>query len=488
MFVVWSLILIPFIGAIHVALTEVKDNIDVRKIRKLSLMYTCFTYFISIMMWIEFNPSNVGIQIVSEFSDWEMFNIAFGVDGLSLFFVILTALTIPIAIISSYYMENKKQKLYLCLILLFSGFIISVFISLDLIIFYVSFEAVLIPLTLLVGIYGGRRRISAAYLLFLYTLFGSLPMLLSFLNIYTITNTTNIAVLSLMSPDYHPLIWLGIFIGLAVKTPLVPFHLWLKTAHAEANCAVSVVLAGLVLKLATYAHIRILIQLIPEQTQYFQSLVLVISLISIIYTAFICLRQTDFKQLVAYSSINHIGIVCLGLYSNTLTGIEGGILLSICHGAVSPALFILVGGVIYDRYHDRTIRYYRGLATYMPLFSIFFLIFTLGNMATPLTGNWTGEFISLAGAFQTFPIVTILASTSIVLSACYSIYLYNRICFGSWSRYLNPVIDLTRLEFNVLIPLLVLIIALGLYPNIVLDYLHVSCSSLIYLDPLRTIP
>lgn len=313
-------------------------------------------------------------------------------------------------------------------------------------------------------------------------------MLLSFLNMYTITNTTNIAVLSLMSPDYHPLIWLGIFIGLAVKTPLVPFHLWLKTAHAEANCAVSVVLAGLVLKLATYAHIRILIQLIPEQTQYFQSLVLVISLISIIYTAFICLRQTDFKQLVAYSSINHIGIVCLGLYSNTLTGIEGGILLSICHGAVSPALFILVGGVIYDRYHDRTIRYYRGLATYMPLFSIFFLIFTLGNMATPLTGNWTGEFISLAGAFQTFPIMTMLASTSIVLSACYSIYLYNRICFGSWSRYLNPVIDLTRLEFNVLIPLLVLIIALGLYPNIVLDYLHVSCSSLIYLDPLRIIP
>ncbi|KAG0139108.1 hypothetical protein CROQUDRAFT_726667 [Cronartium quercuum f. sp. fusiforme G11] len=297
-----------------------------------------------------------------------MFNIAFGVDGLSLFFVILTALTIPIAIISGYYMENKKQKLYLCLILLFSGFIISVFLSLDLIIFYVSFEAVLIPLTLLVGIYGGRRRI-----IHLYTLFGSLPMLLSFLNMYTITNTTNIAVLSLMS--------------LAVKTPLVPFHLWLKTAHAEANCAVSVVLAGLVLKLATYAHIRILIQLIPEQTQYFQSLVLVISLISIIYTAFICLRQTDFKQLVAYSSINHIGIVCLGLYSNTLTGIEGGILLSICHGAVSPALFILVGGVIYDRYHDRTIRYYRGLATYIPLFSIFFLIFTLGNMATPLTGN-----------------------------------------------------------------------------------------------------
>nr|YP_003795691.1 NADH dehydrogenase subunit 4 [Phakopsora meibomiae]ACT36173.1 NADH dehydrogenase subunit 4 [Phakopsora meibomiae] len=477
MFVVYSIVIIPFIGAIHVSLTEGKN---VGGIRRLSLIYTCITYYISIMIWIEFDASKVGIQIVSRFSDWEMFNIAFGVDGLSVFFVILTALTIPIAVISGYYIENKDQKLYLSLILIFSGFIISVFISLDLIIFYVSFEAVLVPLTLLVGIYGGRRRISAAYILFLYTLFGSLPMLLSFLSMYTITKTTNIVVLSIMSYDYHNLIWLGIFIGLAVKTPLVPFHLWLKTAHAEANCAVSVVLAGLVLKLATYAHIRVLIQLIPEQTQYFQSLVLVISIISIIYTAFICIRQTDFKQLVAYSSINHIGIVCLGIYSNTVTGIEGGIILSISHGVVSPALFILVGGVIYDRYHDRTIRYYRGLVTYIPLFSIFFLIFTLGNMATPLTGNWVGEFISLAGAFQTFPLITILASSSIVISACYSIYLYNRICFGSWSRYLNPVIDITRLEFHVLIPLLILIIALGIYPNIVLDYLHVSCSSLIY--------
>ncbi|KAI8455664.1 various chains-domain-containing protein [Phakopsora pachyrhizi] len=411
MFVVYSIVIIPFIGAIHVSLTDEKR---VGGIRRLSLIYTCMTYYISIMIWIEFDGSKVGIQIVSKFTGWDIFNIAFGVDGLSVFFVLLTALTIPIAVISGYYIEERNQKLYL-------RFIISVFISLDLIIFYVSFEAVLVPLTLLVGIYGGRRRISAAYLLFLYTLFGSLPMLLSFLSIYTITKTTNIVVLSIMSKDYPNMIWLGIFIGLAVKTPL--------TAHAEANSAVSVVLAGLVLKLATYAHIRVLIQLIPDQTEYFQGIVLVISMISVIYTAFICMRQTDFKQLVAYSSINHIGIVCLGIYSNTVTGVEGGIMLSISHGVVSPALFILVGGVIYDRYHDRTIRYYRG------------------------------EFISLAGAFQTFPVITILASSSIVISA---------------------LIDITRLEFHVLIPLLILMLALGVYPNIVLDYLHVSCSSLIY--------
>ncbi|CAH7685353.1 various chains-domain-containing protein [Phakopsora pachyrhizi] len=402
MFVVYSIVIIPFIGAIHVSLTDEKR---VGGIRRLSLIYTCMTYYISIMIWIEFDGSKVGIQIVSKFTGWDIFNIAFGVDGLSVFFVLLTALTIPIAVISGYYIEERNQKLYLSLILIFSGFIILVFISLDLIIFYVSFEAVLVPLTLLVGIYGGRRRISAAYLLFLYTLFGSLPMLLSFLSIYTITKTTNIVVLSIMSKDYPNMIWLGIFIGLA-------------TAHAEANSAVSVVLAGLVLKLATYAHIRVLIQLIPDQTEYFQGIVLVISMISVIYTAFICMRQTDFKQLVAYSSINHIGIV-----------VEGGIMLSISHGVVSPALFILVGGVIYDRYHNRTIRYYRG------------------------------EFISLAGAFQTFPVITILASSSIVISA---------------------LIDITRLEFHVLIPLLILMLALGVYPNIVLDYLHVSCSSLIY--------
>ncbi|KAI8453413.1 various chains-domain-containing protein [Phakopsora pachyrhizi] len=406
MFVVYSIVIIPFIGAIHVSLTDEKR---VGGIRRLSLIYTCMTYYISIMIWIEFDGSKVGIQIVSKFTGWDIFNIAFGVDGLSVFFVLLTALTIPIAVISGYYIEERNQKLYL-------RFIILVFISLDLIIFYVSFEAVLVPLTLLVGIYGGRRRISAAYLLFLYTLFGSLPMLLSFLSIYTITKTTNIVVLSIMSKDYPNMIWLGIFIGLA-------------TAHAEANSAVSVVLAGLVLKLATYAHIRVLIQLIPDQTEYFQGIVLVISMISVIYTAFICMRQTDFKQLVAYSSINHIGIVCLGIYSNTVTGVEGGIMLSISHGVVSPALFILVGGVIYDRYHNRTIRYYRG------------------------------EFISLAGAFQTFPVITILASSSIVISA---------------------LIDITRLEFHVLIPLLILMLALGVYPNIVLDYLHVSCSSLIY--------
>ncbi|CAH7685366.1 various chains-domain-containing protein [Phakopsora pachyrhizi] len=413
MFVVYSIVIIPFIGAIHVSLTDEKR---VGGIRRLSLIYTCMTYYISIMIWIEFDGSKVGIQIVSKFMGWDIFNIAFGVDGLSVFFVLLTALTIPIAVISGYYIEERNQKLYLSLILIFSGFIILVFISLDLIIFYVSFEAVLVPLTLLVGIYGGRRRINAAYLLFLYTLFGSLPMLLSFLSIYTITKTTNIVVLSIMSKDYPNKIWLGIFIGLA-------------TAHAEANSAVSVVLAGPVLKLEAYAHIRVLIQLIPDQTEYFQGLVLVISMISVIYTAFICMRQTDFKQLVAYSLINHIGIVCLGIYSNTVTGVEGGIMLLISHGVVSPALFILVGAVIYDRYHDRTIRYY------------------------------TGEFISLAGAFQTFPVITILASSSIVISA---------------------LIDITRVEFHVLIPLLILMLALGVYPNIVLDYLHVSCSSLIY--------
>lgn len=429
---------------------------------------------------MNFDVNELNIQYVTELTSWNVGQLSFGLDQLSLFFVILTALTIPLAIMASMYMKGEQSKLYLCLMFTFEGFIFIVFTSLDLIMFYISFEAVLIPLTLLTGIYGGQRRVYGAMILFLYTLIGSLPILLSILYIYTITGTTHMTVLSMISPDYTHMIWLGIFLALAVKTPMVPFHLWLKTAHAEANVACSILLAGLVLKLATYGYLRVLIQLMPQETAYFSNLVLVLAVISVIYTAFSCLRQTDMKQLVAYSSINHIGIVVLAIFSNTQVGIEGGIYLSLAHGLVSPALFYLLGGLLYDRYHNRTIRYYRGLTIYIPLFSIFFFVFSLANMATPSTANWIGEFISLAGSFQSSPIITILASSSIVLSACYSIYLFNRICFGQWSGNLVPVIDIQRIEFHVLLPLLILTFVLGLYPNFILDYLHLGVSSLIY--------
>lgn len=474
-------VLVPFIGAFSLSLSSFTHVLNMRR---WALNFTCATYLCSMLIWINFEVGHNEIQFTQIVTNWNLGQLSFGVDQLSLFFILLTTITIPIVILSSFYINSHIAKTYLILILIFEGFLIIVFSSLDLVLFYISFEAALIPLSLLVGIFGGMRRIQAAFLFLLYTLVGSLPMLLSIIKIYSTVGVTHLGLLSIMTPEYSHLVWLGIFLGLAVKTPLVPFHLWLKTAHSEANTATSILLAGLVLKIATYGFIRILIGIMPNESAYFGPLVMTIALISVVYTSFSCLRQTDFKQLIAYSSVSHIGIVVLGIFSNTVTGLEGAIILSLAHGFTSPALFFLLGGVVYDRYHTRTIRYYRGLSIYIPLFASFFFIFSLANSGTPITSNWIGEFISLAGAFQGYPVLTTLASTTIFLSACYSIYLFNRICFGSWSAYLTPVIDINRLEFHVLLPLLFFTFLLGLYPNVVLDYIHLGVSSLIYNYPL----
>lgn len=322
----------------------------------------------------------------------------------------------------------------------------------------------------------------AAYLLFLYTLFGSLFMLLAFLVIYYNVGSTDFNVVSLseIHPDSQKLLWLAIFMSIAIKTPLIPFNTWLTYAHSEAPVGGSIVLAGVILKLATYGYMRILLQFLPDASYYFGPIVQTIAVISIIYASLVTLRQTDFKKLVAYSSVAHMGVVVLGLFSNTVQGIEGAILLSIAHGFVSPALFFLVGGVLYDRYHTRTIRYYRGLTAYMPLFSVFFFLFTIFNAAVPLSANWAGEFMSLSGIFQQNPVVGLLASSGIVLSAGYSIWLYNRISFGTWSKYVKYTVDLSRREFIILLPLFIGTVLFGVFPNIVLDTLHVSVSTLLY--------
>lgn len=273
----------------------------------------------------------------------------------------------------------------------------------------------------------------AAYLLFLYTLFGSLFMLLAFLVIYYNVGSTDFNVVSLseINTDSQRLLWLAIFISIAIKTPVIPFNTWLTYAHSEAPVGGSIVLAGVILKLSAYGYMRILLQFLPDASSYFSPLVQTIAVITIVYASLVTIRQTDFKKLVAYSSVAHISVVVLGLFSNTVQGIEGAILLSIAHGFVSPALFFLVGGVLYDRYHTRTIRYYRGLTAYIPLFSVFFFLFTIFNAAVPLSANWAGEFMSLSGIFQQNPVVGLLASSGIVLSAGYSIWLYNRIAFGT---------------------------------------------------------
>lgn len=466
-----------------------------RKMKQVALAASMLNFLVSMVLWSEFDSSSSEYQFTQEFTEANFFvsspavfsNLKLGIDGISLYFVLLTTFITPICILSNWDNIKHNLKSFLIAFLLLETLLVAVFTVCDLLLFYVFFESVLIPLFLIVGIWGGTKdasRIRAAFLLFLYTLFGSLFMLLAFLVIFYNIGSTDFQVVSLLSNeislDSQKLLWLAIFISMAIKTPLLPFHVWLPRAHAEAPLAGSVILAGLILKLATYGYMRILIQFLPDATAYFSPLVQTIAVVTLIYASLATLRQTDFKALVAYSSIGHMAVVVLGLFSNTIQGIDGAILLSIAHGVVSPALFILVGGVLYDRYHTRVIRYYRGVTAYMPVFSLLFFVFTIFNAAVPLSANWAGEMLCLTGAFLRNPIFAILGSTGIVLSAAYSIWLYNRIAFGGWSYYLNYTTDISRREFMVLIPLLIVAVVFGVFPNIVLDQVHASASTLIY--------
>lgn len=477
------LLIIPLIGALMLAPMQGNTLQSESQMKRVALGTSLINFVLSIVLWGEFNSSTSEYQFTQEFNQVNFCHLHIGVDGISLYFVLLTTFIIPICILSNW--DNIKQQLkyFLMSFLVLETLLIAVFVVLDILLFYVFFESVLIPLFLIVGIWGGSAtRVRAAFLLFLYTLFGSLFMLLAFLVIYYNVGSTDFQVVSLseINLESQKLLWLAVFISMAIKTPLLPFHVWLPRAHAEAPLAGSVILAGLILKLATYGYMRILIQFLPDATSYFSPLVQTIAVITLIYASLATLRQTDFKALVAYSSIGHMAVVVLGLFSNTIQGIDGALLLSIAHGVVSPALFILVGGVLYDRYHTRTIRYYRGMTAYMPLFSIMFFVFTIFNAAVPLSANWAGEFLCLAGAFQRNPVFAVLGSTGIVLSAAYSIWLYNRIAFGGWSKYLNYTTDLTRREFMLLLPLLFVAVVFGIFPNIILDSVHASTSGLLY--------
>ena len=477
------LLIIPLVGALMLAPMQGNTVQSESQMKRLALGTSLINFVLSIVLWGEFDSSTSEYQFTQEFNQVNFCHLHIGVDGISLYFILLTTFITPICILSNWDNIKEQLKYFLMCFLVLETLLIAVFVVLDILLFYVFFESVLIPLFLIVGIWGGSAtRVRAAFLLFLYTLFGSLFMLLAFLVIYYNVGSTDFQVVSLseINLESQKLLWLAVFISMAIKTPLLPFHVWLPRAHAEAPLAGSVILAGLILKLATYGYMRILIQFLPDATSYFSPLVQTIAVITLIYASLATLRQTDFKALVAYSSIGHMAVVVLGLFSNTIQGIDGALLLSIAHGVVSPALFILVGGVLYDRYHTRTIRYYRGMTAYMPLFSIMFFVFTIFNAAVPLSANWAGEFLCLAGAFQRNPVFAVLGSTGIVLSAAYSIWLYNRIAFGSWSKYLNYTTDLTRREFMLLLPLVFVGVVFGIFPNIILDSVHASTSGLLY--------
>ena len=477
------LLLTPIIGSIFLIIIP-ENSIENKLIMKrITLISMIINFLISIYIWLEFDSSTNQYQFVYEFINLSYCHLNIGIDGLSLFFVLLTTFISPIAILSNYNNINNNLKYFLISFLLLETLQIGVFIVLDLILFYIFFESVLPILFLIIIIYGsGKARIRSALLLFLYTLAGSLFMLIAILQIYSYVGSTDFQIISLsdINLNNQKILWLGFFIAFAVKTPLWPLTGWLYRAHADSPLAGSILLAATILKFATYGYLRVLINFLPDATNYFSPLVQTIAIITLIYASLATIIQQDTKALIAYSSIAHMSVVILGLFSNTIQGIEGAILLALAHGFVSPALFICVGGIIYDRTGTRIIHYVRGLVTYMPVFTILFFIFTLSNTGIPLTLNFLGEQLSLIGIWERSPIIAALGASGIVLSAIYSIYLYNRISYGIYSPHLKPIKDISRREFNLLITLLLPTVLLGIFPKVILDNLHFSISSLLY--------
>lgn len=481
------LLLIPLLGSLIILpMSNTPAGESNNQMKKIALATSLINFFISLFIWYEFDSSSTQYQFVSEFNQLSFCHLNFGIDGISLYFVLLTTFVTPIALLSNYTNITNNLKLFLISFLVLETLQICAFVSLDLLLFYIFFESVLPILFIVIVIFGhGKDRFRSAFLFFLYTLAGSLPMLLSILVLYSYIGSTDFQLISLyeISLDSQKLLWLGFFVAFAVKTPLYPFIIWLPKAHSDSPLAGSILLAATILKLATYGYLRVLINFLPDATNYFSPLVQTFAIISLIYASFSTIIQQDTKRLIAYSSVAHMAVVVLGLFSNNLVGIEGAMLLAIAHGFVSPALFICVGGIIYDRTGTRIINYIRGLVTYMPVFTILFFVFTLANTGIPLTLNFLGEQLSLIGIWQQNPIIASLGATGIVLSACYSIFLYNRLSYGNLSPYLPPLKDINRREYYLLLSLLIPTVIFGIFPNILLDSLHASISPLLFQLP-----
>ena len=481
-----SLLLIPLIGIFLISTTITYDISEPNKkrIKFIGLATSIFNLFISLIIYILFDFSNKQFQFVQEYHNVSFFDFYLGLDGLSIYFVLLTTIIMPISLLSNWSSITDNIRSFVIIILLLESLLLGVFLVLDILLFYIFFESILPPLFILIGLYGSSNRVRASFYLFLYTLLGSLFLLLSIITMSSIMGTTDFDALYKVNYNYSTQLFLfyGIFIAFAVKTPTIFLNTWLLKAHVESPLSGSIILAGIVLKLSLYGVLRLILPLLPKASINYTYIVYLIGVITIIYASLSTLRTIDVKELIAYSSVSHAAVYLLGVFSNTIQGIEGGIILGLAHGFVSSGLFICAGGVLYDRSSTRLITYYRGIAQIMPLFSIIFFILCLGNCGVPLTLNFIGEFMSLYGVFERLPLLGIIASSSIVFSAGYTIFMFNRIAFaGSFSKYfLFNIPDLNKREFYILLPLVVLTVLFGIYPAFILDGLHYYVSSLIF--------
>jgi proton-translocating NADH-quinone oxidoreductase chain M len=404
---------------------------------------------------------------------------SFGLDGISIFFFVLTSLLIFLCIL--FIWNERLLKEYAMNLLLIELLLLLVFSVLDIFLFYIFFEAILIPMFVLIGIWGSReRKIRAVYLLFFYTLFGSLLMLVGLLYIYTLTGTLNLEYLLAykFTMEEQCWLWLAFFLSFASKIPMFPFHVWLPEAHVEAPTVGSVLLAGILLKLGVYGFLRFSLSLFPDASLYFSPLVYLLSVLGVIYASLSAIRQTDLKRIIAYSSVAHMNLVTLGIFSFNIIGIEGSILQSISHGFVSGAMFLLIG-ILYDRYHSRLLYYYGGLVHMMPVYATFLLIFTMANIALPGTSSFVGEFLLLLGIYKTNVMSAIVGALGVILCGAYSLWLYNRIIFGNLkTSFIVRFKDVNFLEFSILLPLLFFVLYMGVYPSFFSNFIHLSVCNL----------
>lgn len=475
-----SIILLGFLGIIGINSKDILTTIWVsptKLIKQLSLILSIITLYIVLYWWYIYETNTNNYQLVSN-----IHNILLGLDSISLYLIVLTAIIIPISLLSNWNSIKNNIATFNILILLLAILLLINYLCIDLLSFYIFFEATLMPLFVLIGIFGANNKEKAAYYILIFTFTSSLFMLLSIIvTTYIINNTSYLIYTQLiLSLDLQILLWIGIMLGILVKTPLFPFHVWLPVVHSESPLAGSIILAGIILKLTVYLIIRWLLPFLAEASIIFNPTIYVICILTIIYTSLITLVQIDLKVIIAYSSISHMAVCIIGVFANNLLGIEGSYILSLSHGFISPGLFIAVGGILYDRYHTRILMYYQGLLSFMPVFALYLLILSFANIGTPLSGNFIGEFLSLTGAFQRSPIFTTLCTFSILLSACYQMKLTSRLTGGIKSPYIKVTKDLNNRESILMLSTILPCLLIGIYPMFILKGLYTNISNVIY--------
>ena len=460
---------LPLLGVLLIFCIRGSEKAVAANARVVALVISLATFVLSIYMYMGFDKTSAEFQFVEK-HDWlPGFNIAYkmGVDGISIFFILLSTLLTPICILASWESIQKRVREYMMAFMLLETMMLGMFLSLDLVLFYVFFEAVLIPMYLIIGIWGGKNRVYAAFKFFLYTLLGSVLLLIAILAMYHQFGTTDIPTLltATVPPAMQKWIFLAFMASFAVKVPMWPVHTWLPDAHVEAPTAGSVILAGVLLKMGGYGFLRLSLPMLPQASEYFTPLIFGLSIVAVIYTSLVALVQEDMKKLIAYSSVAHMGFVTIGIFSVTTQGMQGAMFQMLSHGVVSAALFLCVG-VVYDRLHTREIARYGGLVNNMPRYATIFMIFMLASVGLPGTSGFVGEFLVLLGTYQVNTITTFLAATGVVLGAAYMLYLYKRVVFGALTKAdVKAMTDVSCREVAILLPLIALVLWMGIYPS-----------------------